>query len=290
MKLFRFRCPAAVRVLVFLSLLSACYGQNFFFIQIADPQFGMFTGNKGFAQETANFEFVIATVNRLQPAFVIACGDLTNKAGDEEQIREFFRISHDLNRAIPMYYVAGNHDVGNTPTRQSLELYRKHFGADRYVFHVGDFEGIVINSSLIQHPEGVPDEAAAQEEWLKGELDKASAAKVKQVVVFQHIPWFLNSADEPDQYFNIPKEARTRYLSLLKSHGVRYVFAGHLHNNSFGTDGPLKMITTGPVGKPLGSASSGIRVVTMKGDNLENQYYSLGNLPPQAPDLASAKQ
>ena len=31
--------------------------EPFFFIQLSDPQFGMFTANKGFAQETANFEF-----------------------------------------------------------------------------------------------------------------------------------------------------------------------------------------------------------------------------------------
>src|SRR5436190_258702 len=42
--------------------------QPFFFIQLSDPQFGMFTGNKDFAQETANFEFAVAAINRLKPA------------------------------------------------------------------------------------------------------------------------------------------------------------------------------------------------------------------------------
>ncbi len=58
----------------------------FFFIQLTDPQFGMFTGNAGFEQETANFEFAVATANRLKPAFVVVTGDLVNKTGDEAQI------------------------------------------------------------------------------------------------------------------------------------------------------------------------------------------------------------
>ena len=54
----------------------------FFFIQLTDPQLGMFTDNKDFVQETANFEFAVAAVNRLKPAFVVITGDLVNKPGD----------------------------------------------------------------------------------------------------------------------------------------------------------------------------------------------------------------
>ena len=37
------------------------------FIQM--PQFWMYTKNEGFAHETVNFDFAIATANRLKPAF-----------------------------------------------------------------------------------------------------------------------------------------------------------------------------------------------------------------------------
>ena len=66
--------------------------EPFFFIQLADPQFGMFTNDKDFAQETANLEFAVATINRLRPAFVVVSGDLVNKAGDPAQIREYQRV------------------------------------------------------------------------------------------------------------------------------------------------------------------------------------------------------
>ena len=67
--------------------------QPFYFIMLADPQFGMYTSDKGFAQETANYEFAVATVNRLKPSFVVVLGDLSNKTGDPEEIGEFLRIT-----------------------------------------------------------------------------------------------------------------------------------------------------------------------------------------------------
>ncbi|MBD0286998.1 MAG: metallophosphoesterase, partial [Flavisolibacter sp.] len=85
----------------------------FYFFQMADTQFGMFTDNKGFTKETINFEKAIAAANRLHPAFVIICGDLVNRPGDPAQIAEYKRIAAALDPSIPLYNVPGNHDVGN---------------------------------------------------------------------------------------------------------------------------------------------------------------------------------
>jgi 3',5'-cyclic AMP phosphodiesterase CpdA len=51
----------------------------------------MFTTNQGFNQETANFEFAVAAVNRLRPSFVVITGDLA-QAGRRHQIAEYQRI------------------------------------------------------------------------------------------------------------------------------------------------------------------------------------------------------
>lgn len=48
------------------------------FIQMSDPQFGMFTKNASFEHETVKLEFAIANANRLKPAFVVITGDLIN--------------------------------------------------------------------------------------------------------------------------------------------------------------------------------------------------------------------
>jgi 3',5'-cyclic AMP phosphodiesterase CpdA len=249
------------------------------FIQMSDPQFGMFAKDQGFEHETANFAFAIAAANRLKPAFVVVTGDLVNKAGDAAQIAEYQRIAAGLDPKIRLYNVAGNHDVGNQVTRESLAAYRRSFGPDYYSFRNGDIAGIVLDSSLEKDAGGVPDEAAKMEEWLKAELAKARNEGVKHVIVFQHIPFFLADPSEPDQYFNIPAETRQRYLKILHECGVKYVFAGHLHHNSQGRDGDLEMITTGPVGMPLEGGKSGIRVATVTANGVSHKYYDFGELP-----------
>src|SRR3954469_14224803 len=94
--------------------------KSFLFLQMSDPQFGMYTKDRDFAQETANYEFAIATANRLKPRFMIVCGDLVNKAGDSSEIAEYRRVSGKLDKSIRLYHVAGNHDVGNEPKPETL--------------------------------------------------------------------------------------------------------------------------------------------------------------------------
>jgi hypothetical protein len=137
-------------------------------------------------------------------------------------------------------------------------------------------------------PAKVQDEADRQEAWLRAELARANASGARHIVVFQHHSWFLEKADEPAQYFNIPLDARRRYLNLLKETGVRYVFAGHYHRNAYGRDGDLEMITSGPVGRPLGQDPSGLRIVTVLPDRLDHSYFGMGVIPNQFPAASKA--
>lgn len=249
------------------------------FIQMSDPQFGMFAKDEGFAHETANFEFAIATANRLKPAFVVVTGDLTNKSSDPAQTAEYKRIIAKLDPKVKLYSVAGNHDVGNEPTKESLAQYRERYGADYYSFHHGDVAGIVLNSNLEKGAEKVPEEAAKMESWFRSELERIKLSGVKHIIVFQHISFFLKDPNEADQYFNIPKPVRERYLRLLHEFGVQQVFAGHYHRNELGRDGDLEMVTSGPVGMPLDGAKSGLRVVTVKDGTVTHKFYDFGELP-----------
>lgn len=267
----------ARRVALALALAGVLSAQTF--IQMSDTQFGMYAKNQEFAHETANFEFAIASANRLQPAFVVVTGDLINKEGDAAQAAEYKRIAAKLDPRIRLFSVPGNHDVGNEPTRELLAAYRERFGPDYYTFRIGDVAGFVLNSNLEKAPQNVPDEADRMEAWFRTELAKARREGVKHLILFQHIPFFLKEANEEDDYFNIPRETRQRYLKLLHENGVRQVFAGHLHHNSEGRDGDLEMITTGPVGMPLEGGKSGIRVVTASASGVTQRYYDFGELP-----------
>lgn len=260
---------------------------GYVFAQLADTQFGFFAEDREFSQETANYEFVVANVNRLEPAFIVICGDLINKPGDAAQRAEYLRITALIDPSIPVYAVAGNHDVGNEPTPESLSDYREHFGPDWYSFRERDIYGIVLNSSVIAAPAAVESEAAAQEAWLREELAQAKASGARHVLVFQHHPWFLEAPDEPDAYFNISLATRSRYLALFREAGVSHVFAGHYHRNAFGRDGALEMVTTGPVGRPLGTDESGFRLVHVRPDGIGHEYIPLGRIPARLEVLQS---
>jgi len=269
----------AISALLLFQVGLAMAAEPFFFIQLSDPQFGMFTNDKDFVQETANFEFAVATVNRLKPAFVVITGDLVNKPGDAAQIAEFQRIAKKIHSSIPVYNVVGNHDIENVPTPATISAYTNVFGPDYYMFHHGRFVGIVLDSIIIHSPQETTNQLQAQERWLRVALQHAQDEGAQHIVIFQHHPWFLKTADELDQYFNIPRERREGYLDLFRVFGVKYLFSGHYHRNAVASEGAIEAVTTGPVGMPQGGDKSGLRVVIVRDSGIEHRYYSLGELP-----------
>lgn len=280
-----------IPLLTLLSAVSVSAQEPWFFAIMADPQLGMYAKDQNFTQETANFEFAIANANRLRPKFVVVAGDLVNRRGDAQQIAEYKRLLQTFDPKIPVYSVPGNHDVGNVPTPADITAYRKAIGPDYYTFKTADILGIVLDSNLIRSPEGDPQDAKKQEEWLARTLQNAKSDTRRHILVFQHIPYFLKSADEKDQYFNIPQPARRKYLNMLESAGVRYVYAGHYHRNAIAKDGSLTQTVTGAVGMPLGGSLSGFRIVTAHGKTLDSTWFCFGGIvnrmdlqrPPSTP-------
>ena len=280
-QLFRFILLAVVPL-----ISDAQPERSFFFAQLADPQFGMYPLQKDFHKERRNLSLAIDAINRLKPDFVVICGDIINRVGDERQIAGYKETIGVLDRSIPVYLVAGNHDVGNTPTSATLEKYRDLFGPDYYSFKRNGQRFIVLSSSLLKDPSKAKDEADAQLKWLKAVLDTAREEHGRSIV-FQHHPWFVKKPREPNGYFNIPVGTRTKYLKLLEGAGVSYVFAGHLHANASGSYKSLQMITSGPVGMPLGTSPSGLRIIFVSPSEIKHKYYSLKNIP-QRMNLESA--
>lgn len=265
-------------ILLVFAAIPAC-AWDFFFVQLADPQFGMTSGNKDMAYETAAFEKAVDHINRLKPAFVLISGDLVNRPHNPKQIREFWRIAHRIRPDVPLHLVPGNHDLEGRPTPESIRSYEKLFGKDHYAFSHAGTEFLVLDSCLIADPTGAPDFAAAQRRWFEEQLAAARSREPDHIVVCTHHPWFMKAADEKDDYFNIPIERRAQYLGLMKRYGVELALAGHWHRESIGSDGPLKMITTSALGKPLGPQPSGLRIVRVYKDRIESDYYGLDQVP-----------
>jgi 3',5'-cyclic AMP phosphodiesterase CpdA len=244
---------------------------KFFFIVAADPQ--LFWGPKEL------WEKAIEHVNRLKPAFLVVCGDLVQEPGNDEQAKAYLEVAEKLDESIPLYNVAGNHDVHREPTPQSLAWYEKHFGKPWYSFTHDGCLFLVLESDVLNQPAGAPEMAEKQMTWLQETLEGTSENRFDHVFVFKHYPLCLKQVDEPDAYFNVPGPRRRELLDLFHKHGVRAVFSGHYHRSAYVKDGDLELITTSSCGKPLGKDPVGLRIVKVFTDRIEHRYYAYEELP-----------
>jgi len=246
-----------------------------FFIQITDPQFGMFSKNAGFEKETVLFEKAVEGVNRLKPDFVVITGDFVQDQNSEQQIAEFKRIKAKISPDIPVYLSPGNHDVGLIPDKQSLKKYRKNYGADRFSFERGGSCFIGFNTSLIKGKLNKAEEK--QYKWLNKQLNQCN--NPDHIILFCHYPFFIKSVDEKTAYKSIDIEYRKKYLELFSSYDVEAVFTGHHHNNVINSYKDIELVTTSAAGKPLGDAPSGMRIVKIFNGRIEHEYYGYDELP-----------
>ena len=273
---------------------------NVSFVQMADPQFGMYssvskfsdadkaerrqrginieyTGPvlEGLAKETSLFTKAIETANKINPDFVVICGDMVHNSNSDEQFQELIRISRLLNEDIKLYWVAGNHDVGDKPTRAGLAQYKEQFGEYNYSFQEENCYFIVLNSSICYDPGSVPDEWDILISFLEKELQIAASAQQSHNIIFMHHPLFLNDPNEGDNYFVIPSARRAKIIDLITEYDVSAVFTGHLHRNNYQKIGNTELVSTGPVGFPLGEDPSGIRHVQLDDNSLTHEYLGL---------------
>ena len=274
--------------------------KNVSFVQMADPQFGMYssvskfsdadkaerrqrginieyTGPvlEGLAKETSLFTEAIETANKINPDFVVICGDMVHNSDSDEQFQELIRISRLLNEDIKLYWVAGNHDVGDKPTRAGLAQYKEQFGEYNYSFQEENCYFIVLNSSICYDPGSVPDEWDILISFLEKELQIAASVQQRHKIIFMHHPLYLNDPNEGDNYFVIPSARRAKIIDLITEYDVTAVFTGHLHRNNYKKIGNTELVSTGPVGFPLGEDPSGIRHVRVDDNSLTHEYLGL---------------
>ena len=288
----------------------------FSFIQLADPQFGCHEQLSGKTEKEAAFERVrgrnkiatpkiegfeiesrlfrkaISETNRLQPDFVVTCGDIINRWDNEAQVHEAKTIASDLAYGIPMHWVPGNHDVidigsgWKRPTEDTLNCYKARFGPDFYAFQHRGVSFIVINSSLIFHLEPeLEHHWQPQLRFLETELKAANQRNSTHTIVFGHYPFFLHHPDEDwskddlEIGLVIPLERRSIVLELFNQYSVSAVFTGHTHKNQYTSYGTTQMVTSSAVGYPLGNDPPGYRIVRIYEEDIKHDFYGFDEGP-----------
>ncbi|TNN04102.1 serine/threonine-protein phosphatase CPPED1 isoform X1 [Takifugu rubripes] len=267
----------------------------FCFIQAADPQLGLMkawrdsncdSDGDEWAEEVELTKQAVEAVNHLRPRprFMVLCGDLVHalpgSSYKELQERDLKAVLTGTDPSIPLVFVSGNHDLGNTPTPSSVEQYCKCWGDDYFSFWVGGVFCLVLNSQFFFDAMACPELSKAQEAWLEEQLSRVTTMepKPKHILVFQHIPLYIESPNEEDDYFNLQKATRKRLLDRFKQAGVKAVFSGHYHRNAGGCHDGLDMVVSSAIGCQLGKDTHGVRVVVVTADDVIHRYYSLEQL------------
>ena len=249
-----------------LALLSTAAARPFFFVQITDPQLG-FKENKSIEQGVRLLTETVEAINRIHPAFVVVTGDMINNRFNEEQWSAFQDLMGRIDKDIPVWYVAGNHDL--KPREEGdVERYLARYGYDRFSFRYKGCAFIGANSCYLK------DNCYEQERehyvWLDGELRKSRGAR--QVFVFTHCPIVKEKIDEAEDYFNFQAPYRQLYLDLFEHYHVDAVFSGHLHRTRFFERNGVQYYTTSASGLTLGDGISGLNIVTVYKDHFSAEF------------------
>ncbi|XP_071040302.1 serine/threonine-protein phosphatase CPPED1-like isoform X3 [Parasteatoda tepidariorum] len=262
----------------------------FCFIQGADTQLGMIENFRkqpgwGWEEDLQLTKSAIAAVNALipRPRFFIVCGDMVHHTQGEEhrheQEQDFIQLFKELSPDIPLVCVCGNHDVGNTPTPQTIAGFRQTFGDDYFTFVCGGVMFIVLNSQYFYDPSLVLGLAEEHNSWLDKQLEEAKTGKYKHVVIFQHIPWFLDTPEEKKCHYNLHPELRRKWLPKFLESNVKAIFCGHFHGNAGGFYEELEIVVTSAIGVQMRKDKSGFRIVVVDEDSIKHKYYALDEVP-----------
>ncbi len=143
-----------------------------------DPQFGFgafgrndLSPEEAYRIDLARFERTIEFVNRARPDLCFIAGDMTNRAVDLE--RDWPRLVRRFE--VPLVVTPGNHDMGQSLTRENVERFERVFGYEYKSLKVGGWRFISGNSQYWRLTEE-KERQARYEAWLKRELASAKAA------------------------------------------------------------------------------------------------------------------
>ena len=167
----------------------------------------------------AKLKAAVAEVNKSDVDYVLVSGDLTNE-GSDEQLHNVKSIFDAFTK--PYYIIPGNHE--NNWSQSACKTFNDLWGADRFVFTVGDLVVVGMNCGPFMK---MGDGHIKQEDLIW--LDKTLSEKVKpgmKVLSVNHYPIL----DDLDNYRD--------YVAILKKYPVITHQCGHYHRwRLYETDG-----------------------------------------------------
>jgi len=224
--------------------------ESFKIVQLCDTQLGF----GGYEHDVNAFKQAVKQINMIKPDLVFICGDLVNKC-EEKSFADFNKIKDTF--TVPCHCAPGNHDVGNKPTRESLQYYRKVVGEDYYSFEHKECVFVIVNTQLWKTP--VKNESERHDSWLETTL-KTAAKKKARIFVVGHYPLFVKKPDESDEYYNLPATKRKDLLSIFAKRGVVAMLGGHTHRLLINEHNGIQLVNGETTSKNFDKRPLGFRV------------------------------
>ncbi len=178
---------------------------------------------------------VVEILNTLDAEFVMHLGDIVHPLPIEDGHEPAVQLAAGVYAELeaPIYYVPGNHDIGDKPDAMvavppvadaNYDVFEQYWGRPFFSFDVEDCHFVVVDTPVLNS--GLHREQE-QSEWLETDLRRAAG---KRIFLFTHYPPFVRNADENEHYDNLGEPARGWLLDLIRSFRVEAIFSGHVHN------------------------------------------------------------
>lgn len=172
-------------------------------------------------------------------AFFIDLGDIVDNGQDEYQWQAWFKTVADTIDKIPVAPAVGNHEAYSLDWKETMpERYLTHFslpknGDDKlanhyYSFDWGDVHFTVLDTSLVEEKQWVPDLFEKEKVW--AEKDITSSKKKWKVVLMHKDPLQYSFADpsRPAREEGFSDEGK-EFMPIFDKTGVDLVLSAHLH-------------------------------------------------------------
>ena len=221
----------------------------FFFIQMSDPQLGLFASIskqndptstlEGFEYETVRYEKAITAANRLNPAFVVITGDLVHH-GQPQAYRDLKACLSRLR--MPCHLLVGNHDHRGRLLDEFPDLSVDKNGFLQTVIETG--AGLFFLLDTIEQGKAWGAYCEKRLAWLQNTLD---AAGERPIYLFMHHPPFSVGLPCVDR-LGLGTDGERLAEVVAPYANIRHLFFGHVH-------------------RPITGSWRGIPYSTMRGTN-----------------------
>ncbi len=223
--------------------------------------------NRYYRDSIAKLEQCVATFNESRLAFVVMLGDFIDKAPDKATELEYLKTIRQVWAQFrgDKHFVLGNHDLARLSKTEYLDNCDAVVSQSYYSFDADGYHFVILDAGFTKagtaydagnfqwKDANIP---AAQQEWLRQDLQNAST---KKTIVFVH-----QNLHETASIYGV-KNAKDVRRILEKSGNVVAVLQGHDHKGAY-------------------AKINGIHYFTLKalvdGATLKNNAYAIVTIAP----------